>query len=200
MQNSLEKLYKGYQDFRKKYTDDDMHVMQHLSEHGQSPKVMVIACSDSRVDPAVVLQCDPGDLFVVRNVANLVPPYAPDNNNHGTSAALEYGIRFLKVKHLILFGHSQCGGIQAMLEGTQGVETDFLGQWVQTANGAKHCDHTDEAAKFSLDISYKNCMQFPWIADAVQKKELQIHRWFFEIGKGAIYTHESDDAPYSELA
>src|SRR4029078_63814 len=115
MEQSLKKMLLGYQEFRKKYALGDQSIMNYLSSHGQNPQVMVVACCDSRVDPALILQCDPGDLFVVRNVANIVPPYVTDEYHHGTSAALEFGIRFLEVKHLILLGHSQCGGIQSLL-------------------------------------------------------------------------------------
>ena len=98
----------------------DNSIMEYLSYHGQKPHAMVVSCCDSRVDPALILQCEPGDLFVVRNVANIIPPFEKDEAHHGTSAALEFGIRFLNVQHLILLGHSQCGGIQALLKkGTQ---------------------------------------------------------------------------------
>ncbi len=198
MQKSLQKLLRGYSKFRKKYIDDNCQIMDSLSV-GQSPEVMVIACCDSRVDPALLLQCDPGDLFVVRNVANLVPPYAKDTGHHGTSAALEYGVRFLKVKHLVILGHSQCGGIQAMLKGTEGIDTDFIQEWVDIIQDASGQGTVNDSARRALDISYNNCLQFPWLLQAVQNKELQIHRWFFDISEGTIYTHESDDAPYRAL-
>src|SRR5271168_1065373 len=104
--------------------------MQYLSHHGQQPQVMMVACCDSRVDPALILQCDPGDLFVVRNVANIVPPYEKDTVHHGTSAALEFGVCFLDVKHLILFGHSQCGGIDALINSDNVGKNDFITDWV----------------------------------------------------------------------
>src|SRR5579863_4140913 len=115
MKDSFNKMLQGYHEFRKKYALGDQSIMHYLSHHGQQPNIMVVACCDSRVDPALILQCDPGDLFVVRNVANIVPPYEKDEAHHGTSAALEFGVCFLKVKHLILLGHSKCGGIQALL-------------------------------------------------------------------------------------
>src|ERR1700738_5159286 len=117
MEKSFIQMLQGYQKFRKKYALGDKSIMEYLSHYGQQPGVMVVACCDSRVDPALILQCDPGDLFVVRNVANIVPPYEIDEAHHGTSAALEFGVRFLGVKHLILLGHSQCGGIHALING-----------------------------------------------------------------------------------
>src|SRR5882672_7609286 len=105
MKESFKKILKGYEKFRDKYAQGDESIMHSLSKYGQQPQVMVVACCDSRVDPALILQCDPGDLFVIRNVANIIPPYEKDEAHHGTSAALEFGIRFLKVEHLILLGH-----------------------------------------------------------------------------------------------
>src|SRR5436190_22865279 len=125
MKDSIQKIRLGYQEFRNKYVLGDRSVMKFLSHYGQKPKIMVVACCDSRVDPALILQCMPGDLFVVRNVANIVPPYEKDEAHHGTSAALEFGICFLKVKHLILLGHSQCGGIQALLNNDDLQQNDF---------------------------------------------------------------------------
>ena len=124
--DNFSKMLEGYQTFREKYVHGDTSVMQQLSYYGQRPEAMVVACCDSRVDPAVILQCDPGDLFVVRNVANIVPPYEKDEMHHGTSAALEFGVCYLNVNHLILLGHSQCGGVQALLDETQVGINDFI--------------------------------------------------------------------------
>ena len=115
MKKALQKILRGYSQFRKKYATGDQSIMQYLATHGQKPETMVIACCDSRVDPSLILQCDPGDLFVVRNVANIVPPYECDEKHHGTSAALEFGVCYLQVKHIIILGHSQCGGIDALI-------------------------------------------------------------------------------------
>jgi carbonic anhydrase len=115
MKESLDKLLGGYKAFQDKYAAGDNSLMTQLAREGQNPEVMVVACSDSRVDPALILQCNPGDLFTVRNVANIVLPFADDGAHHGVSAALEFGLCYLKVKHLIILGHSQCGGINALL-------------------------------------------------------------------------------------
>src|SRR5579883_1928432 len=130
MKKRFKKMLQGYQAFREKYAQGDQSVMQYLSNYGQKPEVMVVACCDSRVDPALILQCDPGDLFVVRNVANIVPPYEKDEAHHGTSAALEFGVRFLKIQELILLGHSQCGGIQALINSENANHDDFITNWV----------------------------------------------------------------------
>lgn len=199
MGKSFIKILQGYESFRKKYALSDHSVMQYLSDHGQRPKVMVIACCDSRVDPALILQCDPGDLFVVRNVANIIPPFEKDDAHHGTSAALEFGVRFLEVEELILFGHSQCGGIQALLNSDTS-HNDFINSWVSLikTNSPDKCD-IDDHAKSALHQSYQNCLTFPWLLDKVKEKKLHIHLWFFDIKRGQIFTYSDKEKIYQPL-
>lgn len=193
-------MVEGYQVFRKKYALGDTSIMQYLSHYGQKPKIMVVACCDARVDPALILQCDPGDLFVVRNVANIVPPYEKDEAHHGTSAALEFGIRFLEVEHLILLGHSQCGGIQALLDNTDSNENDFITNWVSLVKtSGTTLKDPDEYAKLALDISYQNCLTFSWIKERVMQKQLTIHLWYFDIKTGQIFTHSAAQEEYQPL-
>lgn len=199
MEKSFNKILQGYKSFRNKYAHGDQSVMQYLSYYGQNPKVMVVACCDSRVDPALILQCDPGDLFVVRNVANIVPPYEKDEMHHGTSAALEFGVRNLEVQHLILLGHSQCGGIQALLNNN--TENDFIARWVSLIK-TQHCDRhdSDECAKFALKQSYQNCLTFPWLAEKVAQGDLVIYLWFFDIKTGQIFMYSENKDEYQPLA
>ncbi|WP_375326985.1 carbonic anhydrase [Candidatus Tisiphia endosymbiont of Nemotelus uliginosus] len=200
MEQSFNKLLKGYQEFRKKYANDDASIMYNLYRDGQQPKIMVVACCDSRVDPALILQCAPGDLFVVRNVANIVPPYEKDDTHHGTSAALEFGICFLKVKHLIILGHSQCGGIKMLLNSEQLHQDDFITNWVSLIKMPNFTQYAaDDYAKLSLNQSYQNCMSFPWIQKKVLNQELIIHRWFFDIPTGQIYTYSDTLQAYELL-
>jgi len=192
MEKTFKEILKGYRLFREKYTMGDNSIMQHLSVHGQKPQIMLVACCDSRVDPALILQCDPGDLFITRNVANIIPPYEKDAALHGTSAALEFGICFLSVKHLILLGHSQCAGIDALLNRQNALKTDFIKKWVsliKVPDNAINDIDQDEYAKLGLTSSYKNCLTFPWIEKKVLEKTLIIHRWFFDIKKGQIFTY-----------
>ncbi len=214
MPKSFIKLLEGYQNFREKYVHGDQSIMQNLSYHGQQPQTMVVACCDSRVDPALILQCNPGDLFVVRNVANIVPPYEKDEMHHGTSAALEFGIRFLKVKNLILLAHSQCGGIQALLNNNTDANSnsnsnknDFINNWVsiiKTNNIHQYADNhehqVDEYAKLALSQSYQNCLTFPWIREKIEEKELLIHLWFFDIKMGQIFTYSDVKKEYQPLS
>ncbi len=201
MEQILRKIMLGYQGFRNKYASGDRSVMQYLSSYGQQPQVMIVACCDSRVDPALILQCDPGDLFVVRNVANIVPPFEKDEAHHGTSAALEFGVCFLKVKHLILLGHSQCGGIQALVnqQEQQQKQDDFITNWVSVIKNAGCSVDADSCAKGALDQSYDNCLTFPWIRQSLESSELNIHRWFFEIKQGQIYAFDPHNNNYRPL-
>ncbi|HQS83557.1 MAG: carbonate dehydratase [Alphaproteobacteria bacterium 16-39-46] len=200
MENSFKKILNGYHSFRKKYAVGDKSIMQYLSLHGQKPKVMVVACCDSRVDPALILQCDPGDLFVVRNVANIVPPYEKDEAHHGTSAALEFAVRFLNVKHLILLGHSQCGGIQTLLKSDESHQNDFITNWVSLIKTPQlSLQDSDNYAKLALQKSHQNCMTFPWIKEKVVSKELLLHLWFFDIHAGQIFTYSDTEKTYIPL-
>lgn len=203
MENAFKKIVTGYQTFRKKYAEGDASVMQYLSHYGQKPNAMVVSCCDSRVDPALILQCDPGDLFVVRNVANIIPPYEKDEAHHGTSAALEFGIRNLHISHLILLGHSQCGGIQALLNNHHhSNQNDFVNDWVsliKTPNSHSPDHDLDDYAKSALHQSHQNCLTFPWIKEKIQEKKLMIHLWFFDIKTGQIFTYSNEKKRYELL-
>lgn len=196
METTFLKIKQGYQLFRKKYALGDNSVMQFLSSYGQQPQIMVVSCCDSRVDPALILQCDPGDLFVVRNVANVIPPYEKDEAHHGTSAALEFGICFLKVKHLILLGHSQCGGIQLLMESPRSVSNDFISNWVSLVKNHHTPKNADDYSKLAINQSYQNCMTFPWINQRVSQQQLKIHLWFFDVQKGEIFTYSEAQNQY----
>lgn len=200
MKASFDKMVRGYQAFRKKYTGDDNSIMQQLASNGQKPETMVIACCDSRVDPALILQCHPGDLFVVRNVANIVPPYEADEGHHGTSAALEFGICYLRVKHLIILGHSQCGGIEALLNTNHLQQDDFITRWVSLIRRTTPpLQNTDSLAKAALLHSYHNCLSFPWINERVVQKTLSMHLWYFDIKTCEIVRYSFQDNDYLPL-
>jgi carbonic anhydrase len=193
-------MLKGYQLFRKKYTLGDQSIMYQLSHYGQKPNIMVVACCDSRVDPALILQCNPGDLFVLRNVANIVPHYERDEAHHGTSAALEFGVCFLEVKHLILLGHSQCGGIHGLLKGNTVQSNDFITKWVSLVKSENDLSlDVDDYAKLALQKSYQNCLTFPWIKERVLQEKMIIHLWFFDIKTGHIYTYSEAEKSYRLL-
>ncbi|MCX5924966.1 MAG: hypothetical protein NT124_01540 [Candidatus Dependentiae bacterium] len=197
------KALQGYQRFKKRYPITSP-LMKKLATT-QKPQIMVVACSDSRVSPELVLGLEPGDLFMVRNVANIVPfNESGKAGYHGVSAALEYGINFLKVKHLIVLGHSSCGGIKGVLTGVP--NNEFITPWISQVKGADvvtNPEPTDQQvndyAKIALNKSYENSMKFPWIKDKVDKGELIVHVWFFDIQQGKIFTRSKDGQTYQPL-
>ena len=189
----MDRLIAGYHRFRQSRWPERRETYEHLAEHGQSPRALVLACSDSRVDPTMIFDAAPGELFIVRNIANLVPPYQPDARWHGTSAALEFGVRVLQVPDLIVMGHAMCGGIHALLNGVPAQAGDFLADWIQIAEPAKRrvlecapadpqtaCEH--EAVKLSLE----NLLSFPWIAERVQSEKLRLHGAVYGIRSGVL--------------
>src|SRR6187431_3556506 len=129
--NFPQRLIEGYGAFASGRLQSEQHRYRELAERGQTPEIMVIGCCDSRVSPEVIFNARPGELFVVRNVANLVPPYAPDGQAHGVSAALEFGVAALKVQHIVVLGHAQCGGVRAYAEEAEPLTPgDFIGKWM----------------------------------------------------------------------
>ncbi len=199
MKKTFQKLIQGYFDFRKKYAIGDQSIMKHLAYEGQKPEIMVIACCDSRADPSLILQSDPGDLFIVRNVANIVPPYEADEGHHGTSAALEFGVCYLEVKHLIILGHSQCGGISALLNRENLNQNDFITRWMSLIDMSASSYETDSFTKHALAQSYKNCLTFPWIKKRVMEGKLAVHLWFFDIKEGEIFVYSFEEKTYVPL-
>lgn len=204
MEKSFSKLVQGYSLFRNKYARNESNVMANLYNQGQHPETMIVACCDSRVDPALILQCDPGDLFVMRNVANIIPPYIKGEGRFSNSgAALEFGIAHLQVKHLIIFGHSQCGGIHALVDTKGLIQNEFITPWVSIVkNNDAHFKDTDYYAKLGLMHSYRNCLTYPFIKQRVENNLLVIHQWFFNIKEGEIlaYSHgESRFHPLSDI-
>ncbi|PHQ81149.1 MAG: carbonate dehydratase [Coxiella sp. (in: Bacteria)] len=186
---SYKKLIQSYLAFKKQQAVGTNAAMQKLASEGQHPEVMVLSCCDSRVDPALLFQCNPGDLFTVRNVANIVPPYEMDAGHHGTSAALEYGICHLNVKHLIVLGHSQCGGIDAMLKMDDLTKNDFISRWVSLVDLNEGISDAEQAAKQALLQSYQQALTYPWIKERLDSQTLDIHLWYFDIKSCDLYAY-----------
>ena len=190
----MDKLIAGYHRFRATTWPQRRALMEDLAAQGQQPRTMVIACADSRVDPAAIFDTAPGQMFVIRNVANLVPPYAPDGGAHATSAALEFGVRVLQVTDLIVLGHAMCGGIRALLQGTPPEASDFLAPWISIARAAKgkvlRCTDPEEAQDLCehevVKLALDNLMTFPWIAERVRSGELRLHGARFDIRNGVL--------------
>ena len=190
----MKQLLAGYQRFRASGWPEKCRAFESLAANGQSPKALVVACIDSRVDPAMIFDTPPGEMLTVRNVANLVPPYAPDASYHGTSAALEFGVRLLEVRHLIVLGHSFCGGVQALLEDAPNNAHEFIAPWMSIARPAlvraRRCVSAEERQRCceheGVKISLTNLMTFPWIAERVAAGKLELHGAWFDIRNGTL--------------
>jgi carbonic anhydrase len=195
----MEDLIAGYRRFRAGTWRNEHARFDELTKFGQKPRALVIGCSDSRTDPQMVFNAVPGELFVIRNVANLVPPYAPDDQPHGSSAAIEFAVRVLKVPQIIVMGHAMCGGIAALLNGAPAEVSDFVGQWVRIAEPARRRAMTapveqrqDICEHESVHLSLANLMTFPWIASAVGAGKLKLHGCFFDVRSGILELLGSD--------
>lgn len=199
--NATEHLLDGYRRFRQDYYTENRENLQSLASEGQAPKVCLISCCDSRVEPAIILNCDPGDLFVVRNVANLIPPCeitASNESFHGTSAALEFAVTGLEVDSIIVLGHAQCGGIKALMERQKVPDNSFINKWMSQLNSVKEHIYADETyqtqqeryhacEEHAIVHSLKNLMTFPWIASRVAAGTLELHGWYYDIRDGKLY-------------
>lgn len=188
----IDRLLAGFRAFRATYFDRRPNLYRRLAQCGQQPKVLVVACSDSRVDPALLLNAEPGDLFVVRNVANLVPPHEPDEHCHGTSAAIEFAVRDLKVDHIIVLGHSGCSGIEALCRAQAGqpMEREYLNRWVSIAAPACRAGPGESARateQASILRSMENLRTFPWVRERLEAGILGVEGWWFDLDKGEMW-------------
>lgn len=193
-------LIDRYQRFKFRHFAPNSDKYQELAEKGQSPDVMIVSCCDSRCDPETIFSAMPGEMFVVRNVANLVPPFETDGTYHGVSAALEFAILNLRVQHIVIMGHSSCGGITAALKGRADEETDsrFIVKWMSMLDEAKsrlkmsHPGVADrgllqrEMEYAGIQTSIANLRTFPCVQQLEAKGRLEIHGAHFDIGKGQL--------------
>jgi carbonic anhydrase len=192
-----ERLISGYRTFATQRLPTEQSRYRELAERGQSPQVMVIGCCDSRVSPEVIFDAEPGELFVVRNVANLVPPYAPDGAAHGVSAALEFGVQVLRVRHIVVLGHAQCGGIKALVQDSAPLSPgDFIGRWMSLLTptmeatpriaGEPEQDFVTRLEKAAVKRSLDNLMTFPCISILAGRGSLALHGAYFGVAKGSL--------------
>ena len=195
----MDDLLQGYRRFRGTAWPEHQARFQQLADFGQRPRAMVVACSDSRVDPQMIFGAGPGELFVVRNVANLVPPYQPDQAHHGTSAALEFGVRALEVADLVILGHGLCGGVGALLSGAPPTLSDFVAPWMGLAARARErtlaCTPEDpqrEGEHAVIRLSIENLRTFPWIAERERMGQLALHGAHFDVRHGRLTRLQQD--------
>lgn len=209
----IDKLTDGYRGFRDGRFQEQRATYEELVDKGQKPGVALIACSDSRVDPTIVLQADPGDLFVVRNVANLVPPYEREGSYHGTSAALEFAVQHLEVGHVIVLGHAHCGGIRSLFEERpQGSEGNYFvppwmslvkSAWLRVEGTMPDAPQEEKARvceQSAVLVSLENLMTFPCIRERVGDGRLRLHGWYFDIRSCALHIYDPAKQSFEAVA
>jgi len=205
----LLRMIRGFRHFREDYFAGTSQLYRSL-QNGQQPKTLMIACSDSRVDPALITRSRPGDLFVIRNVANLVPPYEPDDRHHGVSAALEYAVKFLQVEHIVVLGHANCGGIRALMGADGEMDSEFIRSWMTIAAAARQ-EVRDRLAHKPVELqlraceeaaillSIENLLSFPWIAERTASGVLSIHGWYFDLHTGELLDYDPASGEFLPL-
>jgi carbonic anhydrase len=209
----MESLLAGYRRFRRAVYPGQRDTYRSLAADGQSPRAMVIGCCDSRVDPAAIFDAGPGELFVLRNVANLVPPFATDAGHHGTSAAIEFAVGTLGVAHILIMGHASCGGIRALMSGVgrAGDGDSHIERWMSIAVPALektlqagYAAGTDACAaaleQAAVGHSLENLKGFPSVRDAAAAGRLQVHGAWFDIETGALHLRDATDGAFHPVA
>lgn len=196
------RLVEGYHAFLENRFVNEHGRYEMLAEQGQRPEIMVVGCVDSRVSPEVIFDAAPGELLVVRNVANIVPPYEQHGGTqHGTSAALEFGVQALHVKHIVVLGHAHCGGIRAFADEQEPLSPgDFIGRWMsQIAPAAEslgpkerhgHDEYLRKLEFASVELSLKNLMTFPCVRILVERGKLELHGAFFGVATGRLLVRD----------
>ncbi|NHK29530.1 carbonic anhydrase [Parvularcula flava] len=206
-----QKLVDGYRTFRQEQYAPLAEKYLRFAE-GQNPDTLIIACADSRVDPSVIFAAGPGELFVLRNVAALVPPYMPDQGLHGVSAGLEFAVTALNVSHIIVMGHGLCGGVNACLHAPSGnVTGDFIPSWVELAAPAREAverelpNGSDEARQRlgeyrTIEVSLKNLMTFPIVRDRVEASKLSLHGLWYSVYEGSLKLRDPETGKFEQIS
>ena len=205
-----EQLIEGYSAFRSGRLQSEQDRYRELAESGQSPAVMVIGCCDSRVSPEVIFNARPGELFVVRNVANLIPPYAPDGGTHGVSAAIEFGVGALKVKHIVVLGHAHCGGVKAYAEDAEPLSPgDFIGKWMSLMAPAMEKvgppgalsreAYLTKLEQANVANSLDNLMTFPRLRKLIERGDVSIHGAYFGVATGQLSVMDRETGSFQPV-
>ena len=208
MTNFPQRLQEGYRAFVEGRLPRERERFEDLAATGQKPEIMVIGCCDSRVSPEVIFDARPGELFVVRNVANLVPPYETGGLYHGTSAALEFAVQALRVKHIVVLGHGRCGGIRAYAdEQSQPLSPgDFIGKWISlidpvskkmgSRNQDSFDDYVEKLALASIENTLANLMTFPCVNILAGRGKIQLHGAYFDVFSGALRIRDPETGQF----
>ena len=205
-----DRLREGYRAFLGERFPQEQSRFEELAASGQKPEIMLIGCCDSRVSPEVIFDARPGELFVVRNVANIVPPYQPDAEKHGTSAALEFGVQALRVQHIVIMGHGRCGGIRAFVADDDPLSPgDFIGSWMQlVAPAAKAvgprgeapiADYVEKLGMMSVINSIANLMSFPCVRILHERGKLHLHGCYFDVTTGVLQVLDRTNGMFSPI-
>ncbi len=201
----MEHLIEGYRIYRQKRWPELQSRHHELAERGQSPRVLVIACSDSRVDPATIFNAGPGELFVIRNVANLAPPCERKVGLHGTSAAIEFAVAQLKVETVLVLGHAQCGGVAAALSDRPRDPDSFLDQWIGLLDPAKsridsHAKDAHSALEYeSIRVTLENLATFPFVRRAIEKRGLALVGARYGVADGSLELLDAATGAFTPL-
>jgi len=206
-----QRLVEGYRDFLDGRLRREQDRYRQLAEIGQSPEAMVIGCCDSRVSPEVIFDARPGELFVVRNVANIVPPYEPDGHAHGVSAALEFGVAALKVRHIVILGHAHCGGVKAFAQKAEPLSPgDFIGSWMRLMTpaaekaGPQHDlswpDYLTRLEQANVANSLDNLLTFPGLRKLIESGRVATHGAYFGVAAGELSIRDETSGEFLPVA
>lgn len=204
-----DRLTEGYRAFLDDRFPRERSRFEVLADKGQSPEVMIVGCCDSRVSPEVIFDASPGELFVVRNVANLVPPHETGGQYHGTSAALEFAVQALRVKHIVVLGHARCSGVKASADDVAPLSPgDFIGRWVSLIKPAIERlgpqeasldDYLERLELASVENSLKNLMTFPCVRILTERGKLHLHGAYFDVATGVLRVRDPEDGAFKPV-
>jgi carbonic anhydrase len=206
----MEKLYKGLHSFKKNFFSKQEELFRRLS-HRQSPEILFITCADSRIDPNLVTQSSPGELFIIRYIGNIVPPFDAVPVNNGAAAALEYAVNVLKVPDIIVCGHSNCGAMNALMSPGSLADLPNMRSWLQLASSLRSMvdqlfpnmpddERYSVIARENVLLQLKNMQTYPFIADALTEETLHIHGWYYDIGTGTISAYNPEADRFDKVA
>ncbi len=206
----MEKLYKGIHKFRESYFKKEEDFFKRISR-GQMPEVLFITCSDSRIDPNLVTQSKPGELFIVRNVGNIIPPYDAIKDKNSVAAAIEFAVLVLKVKDIIVCGHSDCGAMQAVFKDDSEFDNmPHLRDWLRLAMPVKkivqkYCPCTSDESRQRITeeenilAQLQNIQTYPFVAKALERGEVHLHGWYYNIKTGRIFAYNPEKDKFEEI-
>ncbi len=215
--DAYEELIRGYKVFRKEYLDSKFEAYRNWASKGQKPKTLIIGCSDSRVNPAILTQAGLGEVFAVNNVANIVPPYEKGLSHHKSlGAAIQYAVNHVGVEHIIVMGHSDCGGIAALMASDDNTprfdagEDDYIADWVSILEPAKRAvlensggSSREECCRLAemegALLSIQNLAGYPWVRQAVAEKSLTLHAWYFHVDSGELLSYRPEEGRFRRL-